>query len=408
MKPQKPTRRRRRFRIIAPIIVIITLGAIGTYAALGTTQAKTASCDTSNSSSKGSGSAGVCNGYVQKMINTIAGGYAYGQVGPQTWTLMCGIGLNASYYWEQESLGTAQDPGCANQTIPATSSTSGSSRPASKSGSHSGSAGSSSSGAGGDGGSGGGGTTSADGYSCVITTGSCQSSSDPYSYSEIGGDATRPFVNTNPWGAGGTNFEQTLYSNSPGNWYVAASISGNTSGQVVAYPSATWTMPAEAIDSYQSIDTSWNVTIPTNSQTATGWAAYDLWFNDWKNEVMIQTDITASSDSNCQAENSSGNGLLANNLTIGGQSWHLCRYGTGTSDVELVIKPGPSDEAMRNEASGSLNILPILQWLESNGYLPQGSTWTNSTSGGFGFEICNTNGAVDDFRVNGFTWDSQE
>jgi hypothetical protein len=42
--------------------------------------------------------------------------------------------------------------------------------------------------------------------------------------------------------------------------------------------------------------------------------------------------------------------------------------------------------------------------MEQNGWLPANSTWT---AGSFGFEICDTEGITQTFKVNGFTWDAQ-
>ena len=45
----------------------------------------------------------------------------------------------------------------------------------------------------------------------------------------------------------------------------------------------------------------------------------------------------------------------------------------------------------------------MLTWMETNGYLPAGSTWT---AGSFGFEICDTHGVTETFTVNNFSWDT--
>jgi hypothetical protein len=39
--------------------------------------------------------------------------------------------------------------------------------------------------------------------------------------------------------------------------------------------------------------------------------------------------------------------------------------------------------------------------MEQNGYLPKNSTWT---AGSFGFEVCDTGGATETFKVNAFSW----
>jgi hypothetical protein len=231
------------------------------------------------------------------------------------------------------------------------------------------------------------GTTTA---SCVTSDfmGRCPSSGYYTDPQIIGG--TNPWVNQNVWGAGGTNYQQTLNANSAGDWYITASVSNNSSGAVLTFPNTGWSMPTKTIDSYSTITSSWNVTIPTDNKTSAGWAAYDLWFNNWADEVMIQTDIVANSNYNCSS---------AASTTINGQAWHLCDFGS-----ERVVKPGTNDNSLRNEASGSVDVKAVLQWLEQTGHLPASSTWT---AGSFGFEVSNTSGTTQTFKVNGFTWTSQ-
>jgi len=235
-------------------------------------------------------------------------------------------------------------------------------------------------------------------YSCITSDfdGEC----GPYaSQSQIVGSNNEPWVDQNVWGAGGTNYTQTLYANSPGDWYVIGNVSNNTTGAVLTYPNTGFDMPDGSnpgdhdghVDSYNSITSSWNVTMPTDSNTTTGWAAYDLWFNNWNDEVMIQTDLLVPSngDYDCTA---------AATATFNGMAWHLCVFGS-----ERVWKPGTDDNHLINQASGTVNVLAMLEWMEQNGYLPTNSIWTG---GSFGFEICNTSGTNAKFEVNSFSWDA--
>ena len=169
-------------------------------------------------------------------------------------------------------------------------------------------------------------------------------------------------------------------------------------GGVLAYPNVGWFpnsgSPEVPVDSYSSIISSWNVTIPTDTSTIAAWAGYDLWFNGpWSNdpdEVMIQPDITANQNYDCNAVTST---------TFAGMPWHLCVFGN-----ERVWKPGTDDQHLINQPSGTINVLAMIQWMEQYGYLPKGSTWYAES---FGFEICNTSGTTQTFAVNDFTWDQQ-
>ena len=223
-------------------------------------------------------------------------------------------------------------------------------------------------------------TASSGGSLCVKTTNDrCDYPADP----NILGASSDPYVDQNIW-AGDSSYKQTLYATNPSSWYVVANANTHFGG-VLTYPNTGFAM-AGAVDSYSSVTSSYSTTIPTNAQTA-GWAAYDLWFNNWNDEVMIQTDITANSYYDCNATTTA---------TIGGQPWHLCVFGS-----ERVWKPGTDDQHLLNQTSGSINIKAFLTWMEQHGSLPSGSTWT---AGSYGFEICDTGGANENFQVNSFSW----
>jgi hypothetical protein len=205
---------------------------------------------------------------------------------------------------------------------------------------------------------------------------------------------TNPNILHDVW-SGDSHYQATLYANSPGDWKVVVNITEDAGGGVLAYPNVGWypypNLPEVPVDSYSSITSSWNVTIPADSRTTTGWAAYDLWLNGgWENkpdEVMIQPDITANQNYDCKP---------VATATFGGMPWHLCVFGS-----ERVWKPGTDDQHLINQPSGTVNVLAIIKWMEHNGYLPRNSTWFAES---FGFEICNTSGTVQTFQVNDFTW----
>lgn len=223
-------------------------------------------------------------------------------------------------------------------------------------------------------------TASSGGSVCVKTT---NDRCDYPAYAGIVGASSDPYVDQNIW-SGNSSYKQTLYATNPGSWHVVANANTHFGG-VLTYPNTGFSM-AGAVNGYTSLTSSYSTTIPVNAQTA-GWAAYDLWFNNWNDEVMIQTDITANSYYDCTATTTA---------TFGGQPWHLCVFGS-----ERVWKPGPDDQHMLNQTSGTINIQAFLTWMEQHGYLPSGSTWS---AGSYGFEICDTGGANETFQVNSFSW----
>ena len=72
------------------------------------------------------------------------------------------------------------------------------------------------------------------------------------------------------------------------------------------------------------------------------------------------------------------------------QHWNLCEYGS-----ELIWQLAGS-----SEQSGSVDILAMLTWLASHGYLPQRSGLTDIS---YGFEICSTGGRPETFTLSHFS-----
>ena len=256
--------------------------------------------------------------------------------------------------------------------------------------------------------------SSSSGYSCVTTyiprrASGCPSDAGYRDHPQITGigninyNGNDPVINQDVW-SGDSNYRSTLYANSPSDWKVVVNSSNTSGGGVLAYPDVGWfPYPAETpIDSYSSITSSWNVTIPTDTSTTAGWAGYDLWFNGpWGNspdEVMIQPDITANSNYVCTP---------VATATFNGMPWHLCVIGSG-AHPERVWKPGTDDQHLINQTSGTIDVLAMLKWMGQNKnprtgapWLAPGSKWFAAS---FGFEICDTHGITQTFHVNGFTW----
>lgn len=180
-----------------------------------------------------------------------------------------------------------------------------------------------------------------------------------------------------------SGWHQTLYATTPGDWHVTANMpTGNTA--VVSFPNVGVSYSAPSLTSFSSIYSSFTENMNATSATS-AWAAYDIWLNDWNNEVMIQHDFA-------------GNGPCPTKAmaTFGGsggvpkQSWQLCQYG---SELIWKLRGG-------NERSGSVNVLAMLDWLESHGYLPKKSTLTDIS---YGWEICSTGSKPETFSVSRFT-----
>jgi hypothetical protein len=231
--------------------------------------------------------------------------------------------------------------------------------------------------------------TSADpsqkGASCVTSSG--KGTCGPYGYPDItGSHGSDTFVLNNMWAANnGTT--QTLTAYGPGRWSVIAHAepAGNTSVQTYPDTQQIYTQTDNSPDplsGFGSIISSFTENMNAVSGTSAE-AAYDMWLGqssstNYADEVMIWND--QANRGTC------GGATVKAHATFGGsggvprQNWTLCVYG-GTELIWYLDG---------NERSGTVNILSMLNWLESHGYLPAGSGLNQID---YGFEICSTPGA---------------
>ena len=227
----------------------------------------------------------------------------------------------------------------------------------------------------------------ATGWACVTSaqTGHCPFGSDP----QITAASSDPWVDSNVWSAI-AGWKQTLSANGPGDWKVVANVpAGNTS--VVAYPN-TGAYYSGTVDSYSHMTSSFTEDMKKTSQTS-GWGMYDLWYNNWANEVMIQYDF--ANNGNCDSVATATFGG-SNGVPV--QTWHLCDFG-----ATVAWKLGSSEADKQSEQSGSIDILAMSKWLETHGYLPAQSTWTAVSDG---WEICSTGGQNETFQVSNYSVDA--
>ena len=185
---------------------------------------------------------------------------------------------------------------------------------------------------------------------------------------------------------------------SPEDYQVVANYPAHNTA-ICSYPNV-WPHDASgAVNSYSQITSSFNESFPHNAQTAAH-AMFDLWFNNWSYEVMVQYDF--SNDGACEGSWPE----VKTNVTFGGtdgvpsQAWHLC---TGNGGKSLVWKLGAADGAQeQSESSGTVDLLPMLKYLERKGYLPANAKWTAIS---MGWEIASTGGKSETFSGSGFTVD---
>ena len=211
----------------------------------------------------------------------------------------------------------------------------------------------------------------------------------PYIYPAIAYNDGNTTVGQDVWNPI-PGWSQTLRATSPGNWHVTAEMpAGNTA--VVSYPNTGTPYNEKPLSSFHRITSSFSESMHAVRQTS-AWAAFDLWFNNWNDEVMIQHDFVGNGPCTPVATHTFGG---SDGVPV--QSWNLCVFGSERV-WKLAGNSGP--ESTSNEQSGSVDILSMLTWMEDDGYLPRNSTVTDLS---YGFEICSTGGKPETFAVSRFS-----
>jgi hypothetical protein len=247
-------------------------------------------------------------------------------------------------------------------------------------------------------------STSAPTATCTTSAadGSCPPDNAPrWPHTGIIGTTGDVAVDNHVWSPPQGPWSQMLRAVGPNRWSVTANFPTDTS--VHSYPNTDqiqdWidgTNRPAALSTWKTMTSSWSVNMSTRPETVAE-AAYDLWFDDWNQEVMIQVAFTGDKlRPRCDV-----NGDVINTVTFGGtggvpaRRWNLCVF-----DSEMIWQPATGT----NYSSGRVDVMAMLSWLENHGdgkYLPANPTLTAVS---FGFEICSTGGRNQTFQVNNFSF----
>ena len=250
----------------------------------------------------------------------------------------------------------------------------------------------------------------------ACTTSSATGTCGPYTDSSIAGSGTFPFITENDVWNPPSTWSQTLYSTNPGDWYVTANFPTDTSGAIHTYPDMNieyYDGTEPTLDSYSYMYSSFSET-PDTSSTTVADIGFDIWMNDWANEIMIQHQVI-----NITPCTNFATYVIATNVSFGGsngvptQTWNLCQFGDeGSGSVELIWQyTDPGGGSNFGTSSTSVDIYSMLKWLEGNDVcktssgsdadcLQASSTFTSTE---YGFEISSTGGLSKNFTVNSFT-----
>jgi hypothetical protein len=198
-------------------------------------------------------------------------------------------------------------------------------------------------------------------------------------------------VNQDPWTGG--QGPQVLSATSVQDWSVTATDTdpSNAPGEVLTYPDASfnydeldtaasgYTVPPAQYDlnNITSLTSDFTESMPQISDLNAE-AAYDLWLNNWKTEIMVWVDTSPAKDRNLADDGMTKVGTY----TYDGQNFALWRSGSGITGFYVFLLD-------HNETSGSVDLKAMLETMVSLGYIPATSPLTQIP---FGWEISDTGG----------------
>ena len=218
--------------------------------------------------------------------------------------------------------------------------------------------------------------TAPSGAQCVVTqpTGTpCNLAAFP---GITGSNGSNTQAGNNCWADPSCTFTSTFYD--PGNWNVVAKEpAGNTA--VMAYPTVQQLYDYPALSSLPSLASSYAEDMGANSGTI-AWAAYDVWLNNWADEVLIAVDNHGIDPSYLP---------VVGHFTAGGQGYTL--YDNGSERVAV---------ADVSQQSGTVDILAVLGQVQALGKLPASNTLSGAD---FGWEVCSTGGQQERFTVSSYS-----
>ncbi len=224
----------------------------------------------------------------------------------------------------------------------------------------------------------------------TVYTGTCPSSgayASSSNFTESNGYNT--YVDNGVTGGYGVSpATQTLTATSGSSWYVSADF--GTSTHQMSYPLTNQMYNGEKVDNFTNIVGTFNETTPHNSSTGEE-VGFFFYLNSYGNTVEIQHDVVNESQCN-------GTTPVKTGIQFGGsygvpvESWDLCYNGS----MYYWQWPKGSTNTY-GESSGSVEIIAMLKYLETNGYLPSSSTITSIN---YGFMIYTTTSTQETFTLN--------
>jgi hypothetical protein len=172
---------------------------------------------------------------------------------------------------------------------------------------------------------------------------------------------------------------QLVWADSYHHWGVQSVQPNSTS--VKTYPSVQRNYPNPALRTVKSLTSSFAQAMPSSSLSYDAEAAYDLWLDNYKIEVMLwvanhgQTPL----------------GGVVSHVAISGRQYAVYQGGPDMFSFVATGKPA---------TTGQVNLLSALQWLIKHHYLSGSDSLTQVN---FGWEIASTNGVPLHFALSDYS-----
>jgi hypothetical protein len=172
---------------------------------------------------------------------------------------------------------------------------------------------------------------------------------------------------------------QLVWADSYHHWGVQSVQPNSTS--VKTYPSVQRNYPNPALRTVKSLTSSFAQAMPSSSLSYDAEAAYDLWLDNYKIEVMLwvanhgQTPL----------------GGVVGHVAISGRQYAVYQGGPDMFSFVATGKPA---------TTGQVNLLSALQWLIKHHYLSGSDSLTQVN---FGWEIASTNGVPLHFALSDYS-----
>ena len=170
---------------------------------------------------------------------------------------------------------------------------------------------------------------------------------------------------------------QTIWAYSHKHWGVESVQADTTS--VKTYPSVQENYTSPMVTSLRRLHSKFQQSMPS-VRDFDAEAAYDLWLNDYKIEVMVWVDNHGQRPA----------GHVVQHVTFYGQKFSLWQANNHFFSFKLAGK---------QETKGTIHLLTMLDWLIKQGYVSSSATLKQVN---FGWEICSTDGKPMDFTVTNY------